>query len=160
MVTKKALITGILGQDGPYLADFLLGKGYTVYGLKRKEDNDFRNTDYLGVTSKINFIEGDLTDKKSLAKAVKAIKPNELYNLASQSFVAVSWEKAELTTKINSLGVLYLLEAIKNFSPKTKFIRHPQVKCLEIVAKTVFRLRRLLSILVVRTLYLNYTLIG
>jgi len=123
-VQKTALITGISGQDGPYLAQLLLSKGYTVYGLLLPGGKpDYRNCDYLGITQKMKFLTADLTDEDSIKKVVKKIKPDELYNLAAMSFVAASWEKARLTTEVNSLGVLYLLDAIRLFSPKTKFFQ-------------------------------------
>jgi GDPmannose 4,6-dehydratase len=121
-MAKTALITGILGQDGPYLAKLLLGKGYKVYGLIRRYSNiSFDNLDYLGITKKIEFVEGDMTDESSLLHLIKRTMPDEVYNLAAQSFVGTSWQQAKLTTEINSLGVLYLLNAIKFFSPTTKF---------------------------------------
>lgn len=122
MDQKTALITGILGQDGPYLAKFLLEKGYKVYGLIRRYSNpNFENTNYLGVTNQIEFVSGDMTDESSLLSIIKNIRPDEVYNLAAQSFVGSSWHLAKLTTETNALGVLYLLNAIKNFSPTTKF---------------------------------------
>lgn len=119
---KTALITGILGQDGSYLAKHLLEKDYKVYGLiRRKSVQSFENTDYLNTTKDIEFITGDMTDESSLIRIIKQIKPNEVYNLAAQSFVGSSWDLAKHTTDVNSLGVLYLLESIKNYSPNTKF---------------------------------------
>jgi GDPmannose 4,6-dehydratase len=119
---KTALITGVLGQDGPYLAQFLLENDYKVYGLMRRYANpNFSNLDYLGVTNKIDYVQGDMTDECSLIHIIKSIRPNEVYNLAAQSFVGVSWDQAKLTTEVNALGVLYLLNAIKFFSPGTKF---------------------------------------
>lgn len=119
---KTALITGVLGQDGSYLAKNLLEKDYQIYGLiRRKSLQTFCNTDYLGVTDKIDFLTGDMTDESSLIKIIKQTKPAEVYNLAAQSFVGDSWDLAKHTTDINSLGVLYLLESIKNNSPNTKF---------------------------------------
>lgn len=121
-MAKTALITGILGQDGPYLAQFLLGKGYKVSGMIRRYSNpNFDNLDYLGITDKVEFIEGDLTDDSSLINIIKNFRPEEVYNLAAQSFVGSSWEQAKLTTEINAMGVLNLLSAIKLFSPTTKF---------------------------------------
>lgn len=121
-MAKTALITGILGQDGPYLAKLLLEKGYKVYGLLRRYSNpSFDNLDYLGVTKNINFVEGDLTDESSLINVIKNIRPEEVYNLAAQSFVGSSWEQAKLTTEVNALGVLYMLNALKFFSPTAKF---------------------------------------
>ncbi|MDY0302374.1 MAG: GDP-mannose 4,6-dehydratase [Candidatus Moranbacteria bacterium] len=119
---KTALITGILGQDGPYLAKLLLEKDYKVYGLIRRYTNpNFSNTDYLGVTDKIDFVSGDMTDECSIMNIIKNIRPDEVYNLAAQSFVGSSWDQSKVTTEINALGVLYLLNAIKFFSPNTKF---------------------------------------
>lgn len=121
-MAKSALITGILGQDGPYLAKFLLSKGYKVYGMTRRYSNpNFDNLDYLGITHKVEYVEGDLSDESSLINLVKTIQPDEVYNLAAQSFVGGSWHQAKLTTEINAVGVLYLLNAIKLFSPTTKF---------------------------------------
>ena len=119
---KIALITGILGQDGPYLAKLLLEKNYEVYGLIRRYANpNFSNTDYLGVTDKINFVSGDMTDEASMINIIKSIHPDEVYNLAAQSFVGASWDQSKVTTEINAMGVLYLLNAIKYFSPTAKF---------------------------------------
>lgn len=119
---KTTLITGILGQDGPYLAKLLLEKEYKVYGLIRRHTNaNFENSDYLGVTDNIDFISGDMTDECSLMNIVKNIHADEIYNLAAQSFVAASWDQAKFTTEVNAMGVLYLLNAIKLFSPRTKF---------------------------------------
>jgi len=119
---KTALITGILGQDGPYLAKLLLEKGYRVVGLiKRYSNPNYENLDYLGITDKIELIMGDMTDECSLMNIIKSLRPDEVYNLAAQSFVGCSWDQAKVTTEINSLGTLYLLNAIKLFSPLTKF---------------------------------------
>jgi GDPmannose 4,6-dehydratase len=122
LIMKTALITGILGQDGPYLAQLLINNGYKVYGMLRdKTDANFENTDYLRVTANIEFVSGDLTDELSLVKLIKEIKPSEFYNLAAQSFVADSWQHPKETTEVNAMGVLNLLNAIKNFSPQSKF---------------------------------------
>lgn len=119
---KKALITGILGQDGPYLAKLLLENDYDVYGLMRRYANpNFSNTDYLQVTKDINFLTGDMTDESSLLNIVRAVRPDEIYNLASQSFVGESWSLSTFTTEVNALGPLYLLNAMKNFCPNSKF---------------------------------------
>jgi len=119
---KTALITGVLGQDGPYLAKLLLEKGYKVYGLIRRYTNpNFSNLDYLGITNQIEYLTGDLTDEASLINIIKTIRPDEVYNLGAQSFVGDSWNQATLTTEVNALGVLHILNAIKYFSPSTKF---------------------------------------
>lgn len=122
MRNKIALVTGILGQDGGYLAKFLLGKDYKVYGLIRRDTNlDFSNLGYLGIVDKIEYVSGDITDEGSLINIIKSIKPDEVYNLAAQSFVGSSWNQAKLTTKVNALGVLYLLETIRLVSPTIRF---------------------------------------
>ena len=119
---KTALITGILGQDGPYLAKLLLEKDYKVYGMIRRYSNpNFENLDYLGITEKVEYVEGDLTDQSSILNIMKNLHPDEVYNLAAQSFVGSSFEQPVTTTEVNSLGVLYFLEAIRLFSPTTKF---------------------------------------
>lgn len=121
-MSKTALVTGILGQDGPYLAKLLLEKGYRVFGLIRRYSNpNFSNLDYVGVTNDIDYVEGDMNDEASLLNLIRRIHPDEVYNLAAQSFVKSSFEQAKLTTEVNSLGPLYLLNAIKFFSPTTKF---------------------------------------
>ncbi len=121
-MAKTALITWILWQDGPYLAKFLLDKWYKVYGLIRRYTKpDFSNTTYLGITDNIHFIIGDLSDEASILNVIKSIRPDEVYNLAAQSFVGSSRDLAKTTTDINSLGVLYMLNAIKLFTPMTKF---------------------------------------
>jgi len=121
-MSKTALVTGILGQDGPYLAKLLLKKGYKVYGLIRRYSNpNFDNLDYLKIANKVDYVEGDMNDEASLYNLIRTIHPAEVYNLAAQSFVKSSFEQAKLTTEVNSLGPLYLLNAIKCFSPTTKF---------------------------------------
>lgn len=119
---KTALITGILGQDGPYLARLLLEKDYKIYGLIRGcARPNFSNLDYLGITNKIEFVSGDMTDEASIINIIKNIRPDEVYNLAAQSSVVKSWDQATATTEINALGVLYLLNSIKSFFPSSKF---------------------------------------
>ncbi len=122
MAKKIALITGILGQDGPYLAKLLLEKDYEVYGMMRRYTApNYDNLEYLGVQNDIQYIDGDMSDESSLINIIKSLKPDEVYNLAAQSFVKASWDLPKQTTEVNSLGVLYLLNAIKYFSPTTKF---------------------------------------
>jgi GDPmannose 4,6-dehydratase len=117
---KSALITGITGQDGSYLAEFLLDKGYKVYGLVRRLSTPiiWRIEHIL---DKITLIEGDLHDQASLNRAVKESQPDEVYNLAAQSFVATSWKQPILTSDITGLGTLRMLEAVREFSPDAKF---------------------------------------
>ncbi len=119
-MAKRALITGITGQDGSYLAEFLLEKGYEVYGLIRRVSvPNYQNINHI--LDKIKLIEGDMTDQPSLNRAVIESKPDEIYNLAAQSFVATSWNQPVLTGEVDALGTLKLLEAMKNFAPNAKF---------------------------------------
>lgn len=118
-MNKVALITGINGMDGSHLADFLLDKGYIVYGLERRVSTPVRrNTSHL--VGKIQFIIGDLTDQKSLMSAITIAQPDEIYNLAAQSFVGSSWEIPNQTSEVNAIGVLNILEAIRQVKPDTK----------------------------------------
>ena len=120
-MSKTALVTGILGQDGPYLAKFLLKKGYKVYGLIRRYSNpNFSNLDYLNITNDVDYVEGDMNDEASLLNLIRGLHPDEVYNLAAQSFVKASFEQAKLTTEVNSLMSLPLiLEAV--FDSSTTF---------------------------------------
>jgi len=117
---KRALITGITGQDGSYLAELLLSKGYQVYGLVRRLSTP--NTENIRhLLDKIELISGDLLDQKSLDDALYESQPDEVYNLAAQSFVKTSWNQAVLTGEYTALGVTRMLEAVKTASPKAKF---------------------------------------
>lgn len=119
---KTALITGITGQDGAYLARFLLEKGYQVYGLlARRATATTWRLEYLGITDKIQLIEGDLTDVTSIVRALEEAKPDELYNLGAQSFVGTSWRQPQLTALSTGMGALNCLEAIRIVNPKIKF---------------------------------------
>ena len=117
---KRALITGINGMDGSHMADFLLQKNYEIFGLERRVSNRNRtNTQHL--TGKINFISGDLTDQNSLLRALNESKPDEVYNFAAQSFVGESWNTPEFTSSVTGLGVLRMLEAIREYNSPVKF---------------------------------------
>jgi len=117
---KRALITGINGMDGSHLADLLLTKGYEVYGMERRSSSKNRvNTVHL--EGKITFINGDLTDQNSLLRCLKESDPDEVYNLASQSFVGESWNTPEQTGDVTGLGVLRVLEAIREYGKPIKF---------------------------------------
>ena len=123
---KKALITGVTGQDGAYLADFLLSQGYTVYGLKRHSSlPNTQRIEYLLEKYKDKFVMfvSDLTDTSSLIRIIKEINPDEIYNLAAQSHVAISFEEPEYTANVNALGALRILEAIRilELQDKTRF---------------------------------------
>jgi GDPmannose 4,6-dehydratase len=117
---KSALITGITGQDGSYLAELLLQKGYKVYGLRRRTSTpNYENVE--SVRQEIEWISGDLTDLASLIQAVQISKPDEVYNLAAQSFVETSWPQPLLTGQITALGVTNMLEAVRMARPYAKF---------------------------------------
>lgn len=118
---KKALITGITGQDGPYLAKFLLEKDYDVIGTYRRTSHkSFERLEAFDILDKVDVIRADLTDQISLNKAIKDTKPDEVYNLAAQSFVGVSFEQPILTSNVTGLGAIRLFEAVKEFSPDSK----------------------------------------
>ena len=117
---KRALITGINGMDGSHLADFLLQKNYEVIGLERRLSVKNR-TNTSHIENDIQFITGDLTDQNSLLRAIKESEPHELYNLASQSFVGESWNTPEQTSDVTGLGVLRMLEAIREYGKPIKF---------------------------------------
>lgn len=118
----RALITGITGQDGSYLAELLLEKNYEVFGLVRRSSvHKFDRIESL--LDDINLVEGDLTDQTSLDNVVLNIKPDEIYNLAAQSFVPVSWNQPALTGDVTGLGVLRMLEAIRKHRPRAKFLQ-------------------------------------
>ncbi len=119
---KKALITGITGQDGAYLAKFLLEKGYKVYGsYRRLSIPNFRRLDELNIRKDTRLIEMDLHDTGNIIRVLTKLKPDEVYNLAAQSFVAVSFEEPILTGEVTALGAGRLLEAIRIVNPKIKF---------------------------------------
>ena len=119
---KKAIITGITGQDGAYLSKLLLDKGYKVYGAQRRNTGlKHWRLDELGITDKIEFLDFDLGEPYNIEKTIDKVQPDEFYNLAAQSFVGLSFEQPQVTTIANALGVLNILEVIRNKYPKTKF---------------------------------------
>lgn len=119
-MAKKALITGITGQDGSYLAELLLDKGYEVFGLvQRTATNQFQNIEHI--LDKVTLITGDLSDSGSLMRAVSQSDPDEVYNLAAQSFVKASWDIPELTGDVTGVGVTRLLEAVRALKPNARF---------------------------------------
>ena len=119
-MTKKALITGITGQDGSYLADFLLDKGYEVIGMVRRSSTvNFGRIE--SVQDRITLAHGDLLDQTSLIDIVREHKPDEIYNLAAQSFVPVSWKQPVLTGEFTALGVTRMLEAVRSVMPRARF---------------------------------------
>jgi len=121
---KKALITGITGQDGAYLAELLLNKGYEVHGLIRRSSTaefvDIR-LKWLGIRDKIIEHDGDLADLSALIRVIKEIQPDEVYNLAAQSFVKTSWQQPILTGQVTGLGAVNVLEALRMIKPDTRY---------------------------------------
>lgn len=119
---KSALITGITGQDGAYLARLLLDKGYKVYGLDRRTSTiTTERLKYLGIEDRIELLDGDLIDLASIIRAIQIAKPQEFYNLAAQSFVHTSFNQPILTAQVTGVGVLNCLEAIRAIDTKIRF---------------------------------------
>lgn len=123
-MTQTALITGITGQDGAYLAEWLLGKGYRVFGLEpRRSAVDISRTRlaWLGIDKDVTLVEGDLNDLSSLLRAIDSTQPDEVYNLGAQSFVKTSWDQPLLTGQVTGLGAVNVLEAIRIHKPDSRF---------------------------------------
>ena len=121
-MSKSALITGITGQDGAYLAQLLLTKGYTVFGLLARRSTDtLWRLRYLGIDSQVQLIEGDLTDLSSVIRAMEKSEATEVYNLGAQSFVGTSWDQPILTTQVTGVGALNVLEAIRMTHKEARF---------------------------------------
>ena len=124
MKNRTALITGITGQDGAYLAQHLLDKEYTVYGMVRRSSTAEANLvrlRWLGIADKIKLVDGDLLDASSLVRVIDAVQPDEVYNLAAQSFVKVSWDQPILTGQVTGIGAVNLLEACRLSKPDVRF---------------------------------------
>src|SRR5689334_355517 len=123
-MARKALITGVTGQDGAYLSQLLLEKGYEVYGLVRRsshsEQFDHRLR-WLGIDKDVRFVDGNLIDASSLSRIVRMIQPDEVYNLGAQSFVKSSWDQPILTANVTAVGVLNVLEALRLEAPQARF---------------------------------------
>jgi len=119
-MAKKALITGITGQDGSYLADFLLEKGYEVYGMVRRSSMEkFDRIDHI--KDRVHIMQADLLDQFSIIKLLEEVQPDELYNLAAMSFVPTSWNQPVLTAEFTAVGVTRILEAVRAFNPRIRF---------------------------------------
>ena len=141
---KRALITGITGQDGSYLTEFLLDKGYEVHGIKRRSSSlNTQRLDHLyqdphteNVNLKLHY--GDLTDSSNLTRIIKDIEPDEVYNLAAQSHVAVSFDSPEYTADVDAMGTLRMLEAIRflNLENKTRFYQASTSELYGLVQET------------------------
>ena len=131
---KVALITGITGQDGSYLAEFLLEKEYEVHGIVRRASiSNTSRIDHLLEAGRITLHDGDLSDMSSLTNIVAEVKPDEIYNLAAQSHVRVSFDAPEYSGDVDALGVLRLLEAVRilGMEKKQSFIRLLHLNCME-----------------------------
>ena len=128
----RALLTGVTGQDGSYLAELLLEKGYEVYGTVRNIARANRES-VSASGGRVNYIEADLTDQTSLDRAMEQVKPDEVYNLAGQTFVPVSWIQPLLTMEVTGMGALRMLEAIRRHAPGARFL---QVSSSEIFGKS------------------------
>ena len=121
---RTALVTGITGQDGAYLAQLLIENGYKVFGLVRRSSTrelDDMRLKWLGIADQIEYIDGDITDLSSLIRALSTVKPDEIYNLAAQSFVHASWQQPLLTGAVTGMGVMNILEAIRLECPQARF---------------------------------------
>ncbi|HEY3797822.1 MAG TPA: GDP-mannose 4,6-dehydratase [Caulobacteraceae bacterium] len=120
----KALITGVTGQDGAYLSQLLLSKGYEVFGLARRSSHlgvDDHRLRWLGVADRVTLVDGDMLDLSALLRVVARTEPDEIYNLAAQSFVATSWDQPILTSQVTGLGVVNILEAVRAAAPNARF---------------------------------------
>jgi GDPmannose 4,6-dehydratase len=138
---KKAIITGITGQDGAYLARLLLKKKIKVYGVvRRTSNNPFQRLNYFKIYNKINYIYSDIAEFHQIGKIIKELKPHYIFNLASQSFVTYSFDNPIYTDSINNTAVINILEAIRLYSPKTRFY---QASSSEMYGGTVDKLTKL-----------------
>jgi GDPmannose 4,6-dehydratase len=137
-VSKSALITGITGQDGSYLAKLLLEKGYEVHGLfaRRTADTMWRLR-YLDIADKVKLIEGDLIDLSSLIRAMEKSRADEVYNLGAQSFVATSWEQPLLTAQVTAVAVSNVLESVRLANPKARFYQASSSEMFGKVRETI-----------------------
>src|SRR5512139_4044252 len=135
VAAKKALITGITGQDGSYLAELLLEKGYEVHGLVRRSSS-FNTWRIDHVRDRMVLHYGDLVDQNSLARALEALNPDEVYNLAAQSHVRVSFDMPEYTTDVTAIGVLRLLDAVRDLGIPAKVYQAGSSEMFGLVQET------------------------
>ena len=136
--SKRAFVTGITGQDGAYLAKWLLGQGYAVFGLhaRRASDTLWRLRD-LGVVNDVQLQEGDLNDLSALIRCMEKSQAGEVYNLAAQSFVGTSWEQPVLTANVTGVGALNVLEAVRIVNPKARFYQASTSEMFGLIQETV-----------------------
>jgi GDPmannose 4,6-dehydratase len=123
-MTKRALITGVTGQDGAYLSQLLLQQGYEVFGLLRRSasaDVIGERLRWLGIADDVQLVDGNLIDQPSLVDAVTRVQPHEVYNLAAQSFVKASWTQPHVTAQVTAVGVLNMIEAVRRAAPEARF---------------------------------------
>src|SRR5258705_1092861 len=135
---RHALITGVTGQDGAYLSKLLLENGYKVYGLDRRTSvPTTKRLHYLEVADQVTLLDGDVTDQGSLVRALEVAEPEEVYNLAAQSFVGSSWRQPVLTTEVNGIGAVNVLEAIRLVNPKIRFYQASTSEMFGLVTEPV-----------------------
>src|SRR6266508_4069343 len=135
---RHALITGVTGQDGAYLSKLLLESGYKVYGLDRRTSTPTtERLHYLEVADRVVLLDGDVTDQGSMVRALEAAEPDEVYNLAAQSFVGSSWRQPVLTTEVNAVGTVNVLEAIRFVNPKIRFYQASTSEMFGLTAEPV-----------------------
>jgi GDPmannose 4,6-dehydratase len=135
---RHALITGITGQDGAYLSKLLLEHGYKVHGLDRRTSTPTtERLHYLEVADRVVLLDGDVTDQGSMVRALEAAEPDEVYNLAAQSFVGSSWRQPVLTTEVNAVGTVNVLEAIRLVNPKIRFYQASTSEMFGLTAEPV-----------------------
>lgn len=137
---KRALITGVTGQDGAYLAQLLLGKGYGVHGIVRRSSHagvfDHR-LKWLGIADAVTLHDGNLLDLSSLARIVQEVQPDEVYNLAAQSFVTASWQQPLLTGQITGLGAVNMLECVRMLRPQARYYQASSSEMFGLIQETV-----------------------
>jgi len=135
---RHALITGVTGQDGAYLSKLLLESGYKVYGLDRRTSTPTtERLYYLEVADRVVLLDGDVTDQGSMVRALEVAEPDEVYNLAAQSFVGSSWRQPVLTTEVNGIGTVNVLEAIRLVNPKIRFYQASTSEMFGLTAEPV-----------------------
>ena len=135
---KNALITGITGQDGAYLAKLLLGKGYRVFGLHARRSTDtLWRLRHLGIESEVNLIDGDLTDLSAVIRGMEKSAAEEVYNLGAQSFVGSSWDQPVLTANVTGVGALNVLEAVRIVNPKARFYQASTSEMFGLIQETM-----------------------
>ena len=138
MASKNALITGITGQDGAYLARLLVDKGYRVFGLHARRSTDtLWRLRYLDVLDQVHLIDGDLCDQGSAIRAMQTSQADEVYNLAAQSFVGTSWEQPALTGQVTGLGATHMLEAVRIINPQARFYQASTSEMFGLIQETV-----------------------